>query len=118
MNESNIPTSKKKSNFSRTLLIAILLIVIAVLGFHLLAPLLGIVLAVSLMGWTAIVVTVVFFSIATLLFFVLPGVFIFIISVLALVWVVLAIIFFPILFPIVIPFFIILLCIAYFQKKQ
>lgn len=122
MNEKNLnqipPPPKRASSFSRALLIAIALILIAVLGFHLLMPILGITLAVSMAAWGAIIATIVFFCIAALLFFIVPAVLIIALSLLALFWVVVAVILFPILFPVIVPVFIILLFIGYARRKR
>jgi len=102
----------------KVLIVAIILILISVIGFHLLLPLLGIAIIMSGAAWGIIVATITLFAIATLLFFILPGILIILLSLFALGWVVLAIILFPFLFPLVVPVFIILLCIAYISKRK
>jgi len=117
-NGNQLPLPPKNPSTSKVLIVAIALIVICALGSYLFFPLLGITLAVTGTIIGMIVASVVAFSIAVLLFFILPGVFIFAISALAFLWVVIALILFPILFPILLPIFIIMLFIGYVQRHK
>src|SRR5262245_15394653 len=116
-NQNPLP-SRPHSSITTALVIAIAFIVISTLAFYLFFPLLGIVLAISATAWTIVAITIIFFSILLLLFFIIPSVFILLGSGLAAIWVILAIILFPVLFPILIPIFIILLFIAYARRKK
>lgn len=103
---------------NKVLLLAIILILLCVVGFHLLLPLLGIAIIMSGAAWGIIVATVTIFTIVALLFFILPGILIALLSLFALGWVILAIVLFPFLFPLVLPVFIILLFIAYISRRN
>lgn len=107
-------------SLSRILLICIALIVvtgmISALGFWLL-PVFGVALAVTTGAWAIVIASVILLTVALLLFFIIPFFLIILISVLAFLWVLGSIIFFPITFPVVIPLLIILICIAVIRKK-
>lgn len=98
---------------SKALIVAIALILLCVVGFHLLLPLLGIAIVMSGAAWGIIVATITLFAIAGMLFFIIPGILIALLSLFAFGWVILAIVLFPFVFPLVMPIFIILLFIAY-----
>ncbi len=102
----------------RVLIVAIFLIVIAVAGFYIMFPFLGIVVAMTATMWTIVVATILFFCIAVLLFFIIPGMIVFLISIAAFIWTVFAIAVFPLLFPIILPVFIILLVIAFIRRRR
>lgn len=102
----------------KALIVAIALILLCVIGFHLLLPLLGIAFVLTGAMWGVIVATITLFAIAALLFFILPGILILLLSLFALGWVIFSIIFFPLLFPLVMPVFIILLFIAYTARRN
>lgn len=106
------------SQTKKILLVAIALILLCVVGFHLLLPLLGIAIVMSGAAWGIIVATITLFAIAALLFFILPAILITLLSLFAFGWVILAIVLFPFLFPLVIPVFIILLVVAYFSSRR
>lgn len=110
--------TQTQSSFRKPLLIAIALIFLCVLGFHLLLPILGIAIAISAAAWGMIVASIVIFSIAALLLFAIPGFLVFLVLLVTLGWLVLAIVLFPIIFPIIIPIFIILAFIGYLRKKK
>lgn len=122
MSENNSQLSQippeKNSTLKKALLFAIILIVVAVAGFYLAFPFLGIVIAMSATAWAVVVSTIVFFSVAVLLFFIIPGVLVFLLSVLALIWTGMAVVLFPVLFPIIVPVLIILLVIGFIRKRK
>jgi hypothetical protein len=108
---------KNDHSFPKLLLIAIALILIVELGFHLILPLLGIatVITVGVLAgaWGIVVGTIVFFCIVGLLFFVIPGALILLLGLFALIWVIIAVVLFPVILPIIFPMLIILLFIGY-----
>ncbi len=110
--------TKERSNLKKPIFIALLLMLLLVVAWHLFFPLLGIAIAISAAVWGIIVGTIVFLSVGTLLFFVFTGLGILIVSIAAFVWVALAIILFPFLFPIFIPLLIILLFVAYVRRRK
>lgn len=118
-NPQNLP--KKRYSLSKLLLTAIALILIVELGFHLILPLLGIatVITVGILAgaWGIVIFTIVFFCIAALLFFVIPGVLIFVLGLLAVAWVIVSVVLFPVIFPIIFPLLIILLVIGYTRRN-
>lgn len=101
-----------------TLLLTIVLLLALVIGWHVLFPVLGGVIAITATAWVFIVGSILAFCIAILLVFLFTGIGIFILSLLVLVWTVLSIVLFPILFPILIPLFIIFMFISYWRRKQ
>ena len=98
--------------------IAILLILILVIGWHLILPLLGLTIAFTATVWGIFVATVVILCIAIILFFILTGVGVFILGLIAFVWAIIAIGLFPFLFPIIAPIVIIMLLIAYMIGRR
>ena len=114
----NRPRPAKNSAIRKALCIAIILILLSALGSYLLFPLLGIAIVLSAGAWGLIIVTAAIFTIAALLFFIIPGILIFLISSFAFVWVIFALVLFPILFPIIMPVFILLLFLAYITRQK
>lgn len=111
--------SRKKQNSIQKLIIsAVIVMLISVLAFSVLVPLLGITLVMTGAAWGFMISTVVLFSIAGMVFFVVPGLLIFLISLFALVWLILVIVLFPLLFPIILPVFIVVLFIALIRRKS
>ncbi len=100
------------------LLATILIIILLVLGWHIIFPLMGGVIAVSAMAWLFIVASVVIFAIVTLLVFALGGFWIFGIGLIFAIWTIVAIVLFPILFPILLPLFIIFAFVSIFRRKN
>lgn len=101
----------------KALSLAVILILLSVVGFYLLLPFLGIAIIMSTGAWGIVVATIALFSIAVLLFFILPGLLIALITLFALGWAILSILLFPFLFPLITPVFILLLFIAYFLGR-
>lgn len=99
-------------------LLIILLLLAVIVGWHIIFPILGGVIAISAIVWFLIVGSILAFCFAIMLLFVLTGTGVFVLAFLALVWTVLAIVLFPILFPILLPLFVLILIISYFRRKQ
>lgn len=112
------PNHQQNSSHNKPLLIAILLIFLSIACFYLVFPIFGITLAITGIAWGILIGTIALFSIAALLFFIIPGILILGISIIAFIWVILAIIFFPVIFPVVIPIFIILIFLAYMRRRR
>jgi hypothetical protein len=107
------------TSIRRPLILAIVLILVCVIGFHIFLLFSGI--TIGIIGgaaWGIIVATISLFAIAGILFFVIPGILILLLSLFALGWVILSVVLFPILFPLVAPIFIILLFIAYASRRR
>lgn len=114
MTDQNTP--KKRSLF-KPFLLALILIVVLVIAWHLIFPLLGLSLVVTGSAWWTIVSTIFLLCVAILLFFVFTGLAVALICLFGFVWIILAIGFFPILFPVLVPLFIIMCFIAYVRRK-
>ncbi len=110
--------NNSSSSTNKLLIVAIVLILLCVIGFHLYSFIFGLALGMGAAAWGISVATIALFAIAALLFFILPGILIILISLFALGWVVLAIILFPFLFPLIMPVFIILVCIAFITRRK
>lgn len=90
-----------------------------IIGWHLFFPLLvGGIVAITAAAWGILVASVVIFCVAILLVFIFTGIGAFILGIFAFIWMVLAIIFFPILFPILFPLFILFLVVSYFLRRK
>lgn len=98
------------------LIIALLLILGLVMGFHLLIPLFGVTLAVTGAMWGVLVASVTIFCVLILLFFLFSGGAIVALGVFGFIWVIIALILFPILFPLLIPLFIIMCLVGLFRR--
>lgn len=101
-----------------TLIISILILLALVIGWHLLFPLMGGVIAITAAAWFVIVGSIAAFCIGILLLFVFTGIGIFIMGLLALIGTIAAIIFFPLLFPILLPLFIVFLFVSYIRRRH
>lgn len=99
-------------------LIAIVLILLLVFGWHLVLPVLGLTMVVTAVTWGVVVATITMLSIVIILFFVFSSVGILVLGIFGFLWVIVAIILFPVIFPIVIPLLIIFLFIGFFLWKQ
>ena len=100
------------------LILAVLVVLILVVGWHLLFPFLGASIALGAAAWGFVVATITVLCIAILLFFMLTGVGIFIVGSLVVAWTVLTIFLFPILFPLLVPLLVILLFIAFLSRRK
>lgn len=101
-----------------TLILTIIILLALVIGWHLIFPILGGVIAITATAWLVIVASIVAFCIAILLLFILTGAGIFILAIFALIWIIVAVVLFPILFPILVPLFILFLFISYLRRRQ
>ena len=95
MNETN------QNGLLKSLFIAIAIMLLLVVGWHILLGILGITFAITASAWGVIVGTIVAISVAILLFFVFSGIGIFVVGLLAFIWAIVAIVLFPIFFSIV-----------------
>lgn len=100
------------------LLFTLILLLILIIGWHIIFPLMGGVIAFSVAAWGALIASVVAFCVAIMLLFVLTGVGIFTLGAVFFVWTLLAILLFPVIFPIIVPLLIIFFFISYFRRKQ
>lgn len=101
-----------------TLILSIAILLALVIGWHLIFPILGGVIAITSIAWLVIVGSITAFCIAILLLFVFTGVGIFVLGIFVLIWIVIAVVLFPFLFPILIPIFIIFLFISVLRRRQ
>lgn len=103
-----------------SLFVALLVIVVLafVLGWHLFIPIIGGIVAFTVTAWAWLVATVIALCVAIMLAFIFTGTGIFVLGILAFIWTVLAIIFFPVLFPIIAPIFLIFLFISYMRRRS
>lgn len=108
----------KRSRLVTGLLIAVILMLVLVIGWHLLFPFLGVSVVLGAGAWGFVVSTVVVLCVAILLFFILTGIGVLIIGFLAVAWTILAVSLFPVLFPVLIPILIILLFIAIVSRRR
>lgn len=98
------------------LIIALLLILAVVIGFHLLMPLFGVTLAITGAMWGILVASVTIFCVLILLFFLFSGGAIIALGCFGFIWVIIALILFPILFPLLVPLFIIMCLVGLLRK--
>ena len=102
----------------KALIIAITVMLVLLVAWHLLLPILGIAVAVGVGAWAVIVGSVVAFCVAVFLFFLFSGIGSFIVGIFAFVWMIFAITLFPFLFPILMPLLIIVLFIGYVRRRR
>jgi hypothetical protein len=112
-----MPTEEKPKTRA-VLWVLIILLLVLVIGWHLILPILGVAVVLSAAAWGVIVLTIAGFSLAALLFFLLPWVLILVLCVIGFIWLIIALALFPFLFPLLIPIFIILLFIAYLRRRR
>ena len=101
-----------------SLVMAIVIILAVVIGWHFLLPVLGLTLAITAGAWAVIVTTVAVFCIAVILFFIFGGAGMVVVGFVAVLWALLAIILFPVFFPIIVPLMIILFVIGLLRRKR
>lgn len=101
-----------------SLAIALFILVLLIIGGHIAIALLTGAVAISSIVWGFLVASVFFFSLSILLLFILTWTGALIIGAIAVTWTILAIILFPILLPILLPLLIILFFVAYIRRKQ
>lgn len=98
--------------------IAVVIILVLVIGWHFVFPLLGLTIGITAGVWGVIVGTITAICIAIILFFVFTGIGIFILGLLAFIWGLVAIALFPVIFPIIVPLLVILLLIGFIVRKR
>lgn len=101
-----------------TLILTIVILLALVIGWHLIFPILGGVIAITATAWLVIIGSIVAFCIGILLLFILTGAGIFVLAIFVLIGMIIAVVLFPILFPILIPLFILFLFISYLRRRQ
>ena len=97
---------------------AIIILIALAFGWYFAFPILGGIITLTALVWGALILSVVVFCVAILLIFIFTGTGIFVLTIGALIWALLAVIFFPIMFPVIIPLLIILLFISYYRHRQ
>lgn len=100
------------------ILLAILIILLLVVGWHLIFPALGLTLAVGAGIGAVIIGTITALCIIIVLFFILTGVWIVILGLAGLIGGIVVIAIFPVLFPILVPLIIIMLLIALLVRRR
>lgn len=102
----------------RSLAIALIILLLLILGGHITLALLNGAVAVSLTVWGLLVASVFFFCLSILLLFILTWTGVLILGFIAVVWTILAVILFPILLPVLLPLLLILCFVSYIRRKQ
>jgi hypothetical protein len=102
----------------RSLAIALIILLLLILGGHITLALLGGAVAISLTVWGFLVASIFFFCLSILLLFILTWTGVLILGFIALAWTVLAVILFPVLLPILLPLLVILFFVSYIRRKQ
>ena len=102
----------------RIVIFALLLMFVAIISWHVFIALLGGAFVIGATAWGVVVGTVFAMCIGILLLFLVTGIGILLLGLIAAVWTVVAIALFPVLFPILAPIFIIFLVISYFCRKK
>jgi hypothetical protein len=102
----------------KALIATMIVILILVLGWHILFPLLGGVIAISALVWGLIIGSILIFCLVILLLFALGGIGVFIVGGLFAVWTLIAIVLFPVLFPILLPLLIIWIFVAVLRSNK
>jgi hypothetical protein len=100
------------------LVLALILMFAAVIGWHLVVALLGGAFVIGTAAWGVVVGTVFALCVAIMLLFILTGIGLLLLGIFAAIWTVVAIVLFPVLFPILAPLFIIILFIIYMRRNQ
>ena len=108
----------KNERFKAVILISLVIMLALVIAFHLLLPLLGISIALSAGIWGVAVASIVLMCVATLLFFIFTGIGIIILGVFVFIWTILAIVFFPLLFPVLIPILLLMFVIGLMMRNK
>lgn len=102
----------------RTLVIALIVLLLLILCGHITLAILHGAVAISLTVWGLLVASVFFFCLSILLFFILTWTGVLILGFIGILWTILAIILFPVLLPILLPLLLILLFVSYIRRKQ
>lgn len=115
MNKSTPPSD---AGIKKPLILAIVLLLILLLVWHVALPFLGIAFVITAGVWALVIASIAVFCTAGLLFFILGSIGVMILSIFAVIWVVAALLFFPFLFPLLIPLLIMVLFIAYLRRRK
>ena len=107
-----------RARLSTVILVTLALLLLLIVLWYLVLPALGISIIVTGNTWNVVVGTIFALAVIGLLFFIITGVWIFILGLLALMWVVFAITIFPFLFPLFIPVLVVVLFIGYMRRRQ
>jgi len=111
--------SKLYNPMKMIILIALAVMLMLIVLWHLLLPILGIsIVALTAGAWNIAIATVVIICISALLFFIVTGIGMLILSAFVLIWTIAAIVLFPILFPIVLPALLLMLVIGLILKRK
>lgn len=102
----------------RAFLFTLFIILALVIGWHLIFPIMGGVIAITATIWFALLASIVVFCIAVMMLFALTGFGIVAICVFFAVWTGVAVVLFPVIFPILLPLFIIFLFVAIYRKVK
>ena len=116
--ESQPVKINKSPKLKRVVLIALLLMLIFVIAWRILLPSLGVAIAISADIWGIAASSIVLICVATLLFFILTGIGIFILGAIVFAWTLFVIVLFPLLFPVLIPVLLLMLVVGFVAKKQ
>lgn len=117
MKNNDLPHQEPIKSRRSVVLFALLAILVVVLAWHILLPLFGIAVVLSLGLLSVIVLSVVLVGIGVLLIYFLPALLIGLVALIALGWVLIALALFPFLFPLLAPLLIILWIAAYLIGK-
>lgn len=102
----------------RSLAIALFILLLLIIGGHIAIALLTGAVVIGVSVWGFLVASVFFFALSILLLFILTWTGALIIAAIAVIWTLLAIILFPILLPVLLPLLIILFFVSYIRRKQ
>lgn len=102
----------------RSLAIALLILLLLIITGHIAIALLTGAVVISLSVWGFLVASVFFFALGILLLFILTWTGALIIGTIAVIWTILAVLLFPILLPVLLPLLIILFFVSYIRRKQ
>lgn len=102
----------------RSLAIALFILLLLIIGAHIALTLFTGAAVIGLTVWGFLVASVFFFTLSILLLFILTWTGALVIGMVAAIWTVVAVILFPILLPILLPLLIILFFVSYIRRKQ
>ena len=111
-------TNEKKSTLKKALLIAFIVMLVLLVGWYLFLPVLGVATVMTAAALGTVVATVILVAVAVLLFYILSGIGIVILAVLASIWIIFSITLFPFVFPLLIPLLIILIFVAFIRRHE
>ena len=118
MNEFENDARRDISDKKKPILAALLITLVLVLGWYLIAPMLGIAITIGVGLLMMIVVSIILFGVVILLFHLFAGLLAFMGGGVLVLWSILAIFLFPIMFPIMVPLLVFMLVIGYFSRRK